>query len=172
MDTILDLIIDDKRKDYKCFDLLKHYYKTDNDFASFINEGVRSGKIIGFDEDLWNKISDLNSRTKLSFEEAFMHGLNEGGCTTFSKYLSFCFNKVMICGGTLPILKGTKNSPDGRHTWIVNNKQIYDTSLMLIMDEEYAIRGLNYDEENRYDPSNDSIYRASKEFATDVNLRR
>lgn len=171
MDKILSSLIDEKRKSYKCFSMLKYYYDTDPEFAEFIRNGVLSGKILGYDEELWNKMASLNVRNPINFEEAFGEGFNEGNCTKFSKYLSFCFTYSQICGGTLPLIKGSKNSPDGRHTWISYKGMIYDTSLMLIMEEEYAKRGLKYNEENRYNPNRDPSYAAAKEFANDKSLK-
>ncbi len=172
MDKILSSLIDEKRKSYKCFSMLKYYYDTNPEFAEFIKNEVASGKIFGYDEKLWNKMAALNVRNPINFEEAFGEGFNEGNCTKFSKYLSFCFSYPQICGGTLPLIKGSKNSPDGRHTWMCYGGMIYDTSLMLIMDEAYAKKGLKYDEENRYDPNYDRSYSAAKEFANDKSIRR
>lgn len=172
MDKILSSLIDEKRKSYKCFSMLKYYYDTNPEFAEFIKNGVASGKIFGYDEELWNKMAALNVRNPINFEEAFGEGFNEGNCTKFSKYLSFCFSYPQICGGTLPLIKGSKNSPDGRHTWMCYRGMIYDTSLMLIMDEAYAKKELKYDEENRYDPNYDRSYSAAKEFANDKSIRR
>lgn len=172
MDKILSTLIDEKRKDYKCFSMLKHYYDTNPEFAEFIKNGILSGKIFGYDEELWNKMASLNVRSDINFEEAFGRGFNEGNCTKFSKYLSFCFSYPQICGGTLPLIVGSKNSPDGRHTWVSFKDKIYDTSLMLIMDEEYAKKYLQYDEENRYNPNRDPSYSAAKEFANDRYLKR
>ena len=170
MDEILKLVIDEKRRDFKCFEMLKYYYETNPEFAAFIKEGIFSGKVKGFSDDLWNKMASLNVRSSINFEEAFSEGYNIGNCTKFSKYLSFCFSNPDICGGTLPLIVGSKNSIDGRHTWVSNNHMIYDTSLVLIMDEEYAKKGLHYNEENRYNPNVDPVYSSAKEFANDKSL--
>ncbi len=172
MDKILSSLIDEKRKSYKCFSMLKYYYDNDPEFAEFIRNGVLSGKVIGYDDELWNKMASLNVRDSINFEEAFGEGFNVGNCTKFSRYLSYCFSYPQICGGTLPLIKGSKNSPDGRHTWISFKGMIYDTSLMLIMEEAYAKKGLKYDEENRYNPNFSPSYSVAKDFATDRNFRR
>ena len=36
MDEILKLVIDEKRRDFKCFKMLKYYYETNPEFAAFI----------------------------------------------------------------------------------------------------------------------------------------
>lgn len=172
MDEILKLVIDEKRRDFKCFEMLKHYYNTNPEFASFVREGVLSGKITGYSDDLWNKMASLNVRNPINFEEAFGEGYNIGNCTKFSRYLSYCFSYPHICGGTLPLIKGSINSKNGEHTWISYGGKIYDTSLVLIMDEEYAKQGLQYNEENRYNPNSSAVYAAGKEYATDKHLGR
>ena len=57
MDEILKLVIDEKRRDFKCFEMLKYYYETNPEFAAFIKEGIFSGKVKGFSDDLWNKMA-------------------------------------------------------------------------------------------------------------------
>ena len=84
MDEILKLVIDEKRRDFKCFEILKYYYETNPEFAVFIKEGILSGKVKGFSDDLWNKMALLNVRAKKNFEEAFSEGYNIGNCTKFS----------------------------------------------------------------------------------------
>ena len=171
MDEILKLVIDEKRRDFKCFKMLKYYYETNPEFAAFIKEGILSGKVKGFSDYLWNKMASLNVRNPINFEEAFSEGYNIGNCTKFSRYLSYCFSYPYICGGTLPLIKGSKNSENGKHTWVSNGGKIYDTSLVLIMDEAYAKQRLHYNEENRYNPNASAVYSAGKEYATDRNLR-
>ncbi len=105
-----------------------------------------------------------------SFEDVFIDGANIGYCTVASKQLSYSLDKCYICGGILPILKGTKNSIDGSHTWITHNNEIIDTTLMLIINKEYE-RKLGYIEQNKYDPNFDPIYLATKEFTNDDNLK-
>lgn len=52
VNKMLDLLIDEKRKGYKCFDLLRELYTTNNEFKGSIDNGVRLGKIHGFSEDV------------------------------------------------------------------------------------------------------------------------
>jgi len=68
------------------------------------------------------------------------------------------------------VLAGTKNCVDGSHTWLVENGKIYDTTLMLIIDEVFAKESLGYKEENRYDPNRDKFYSAAKEFTLDSSF--
>ena len=49
---------------------------------------------------------------------------------------------------------------------------IYDTSWMLLIDENYAYEFLGYKELKRDNPSKDRIYNTAKEFARDNNLKK
>ncbi len=163
-------LINAKRYDYKCFDELKRLLKDDK-FKEVILKGIAENKITGFSDELWESIQKQNIRGIDSFESVFRDGANIGYCTVASKQLSYSLPYCFLCGGILPILKGTRNCPDGSHTWISYNKKIIDTTLMLIIDEDYS-SNIGYIEENRYDPSIDDIYVATKEFTNDSNLKR
>ena len=169
---LLNLLIDEDKKEYKCYSILKELLQTKPQFKQIIIEGIQEGKIRKFDEELWEKIKLLNIRTRgiKDFEEYFKLGKNIGNCTNASIELSYCFNGIEICGGTLSVLEGTQNSPDGSHTWIRKYPEIIDTSLMLIIDEEYA-KKLGYIEENKYNPNRNPRYQAAKEYANDKSLR-
>lgn len=157
---------------YKCFDVLKELVNSNNDFCEALKDGYFSGKVEAFGNDTWEKISKQNIRTINSFMDVFMEGTNIGYCTVASKQLSYSFNDCQICGGLLPILAGTKNCEDGSHTWMIHNGKIYDTTLMLVIDEGFAKERLGYIEENRYDPNKDVYYSAAKEFTLDESLRK
>lgn len=168
---ILKSLINEKRYDYKCFDELKRFITSNSEFKEIVKRGLLEGKITGFDESIWEKIDSQNIRIIDSFESIFKEGYNIGGCTTTSRQLSFSFDGCYICGGKLPILEGTKNSPDGRHTWIYWNDKVIDTTLMLVIDKDY-VPLFGYKESNRYDPMEDPLYVSSKDFALDENLRK
>lgn len=44
VNKMLDLLIDEKRKEYKCFDLLRELYTTNKEFKESIDNGVKLGK--------------------------------------------------------------------------------------------------------------------------------
>lgn len=170
---MLDLLIDDKRKEYKCFDLLKELYSTNTEFKELIDNGIKLGKIRGFDENIWNLIHSQNIRSVNNFEDIFVFGYNIGSCTNTTKQLSYSFNHVLICGGDVRFLANTKNSDEkGKHTWMLKDKLIYDTSLMLLIDESFAYECLGYKELRRDNPMSDKFYVASKEFTTDSYLKK
>ena len=139
-------------------------------FANIIKKGIREGKITKFSAELWDKIRNQNIRRINSFEDVFMDGANLGYCTVASKQLSYSLNHCFICGGTLPILRNTPNCIDGSHTWISSNGKIIDTTLMLIIDEDFSSE-IGYKEENRYNPNLDPIYVATKEWTNDITLK-
>ena len=144
----LQQIIKDKN-DYMCFNLLKELLTTNEEFCKLIKEGIEKGKITGFSEEMWEDtyytdIYMIKIENCTDLNDYFKKGYNIGSCTQTSMNLSIIFQYCNICGGTVPFLKDTYNSPDGRHTWINNNGKIIDTSLMLIIDEDYAIKYLKY----------------------------
>ena len=169
--NILSELINNERFNYKCFDLLKNLLTQSEEFRSIVEQGVKEHKIFGFTDELWTKIYEQNIRGIENFELVFRDGANIGYCTVASKQLSYSLDNPYICGGTVKFLINTKNSPDGSHTWILNDNYIIDTSLMLIIDKSYMNK-LGYVEENRYNPSIDPIYNAAKDFTLDESLKK
>lgn len=167
---IIDFFVAEKRKNYKCYSELKRLLIENETFRNIIINGVKENKIIGFPEELWSKINSQNIRTINNFEDVFRDGANIGYCTVASKQLSYSLDNCNLCGGILPILKGTTNCEDGSHTWISHNGKVIDTTLMLVIDEEYS-KKIGYVEQNRYNPSVDPVYMASKDFATDKSVQ-
>ena len=168
---LIELFSTPDRKDYKCYELLDSLLTNDEFFRNTILEGYKDGKIRGFDESMWENIKSQNIRANGTFEDVFKTGYNLGNCTGCSLQYSYSLDKPYICGGELPILKGTPNSPDGRHTWIECDGKIIDTTLMLVIDKSYVDR-IGYYEENKYDPNMNPRYRAAKDFANDPDIRK
>ena len=162
-------LISEGTEDYKCYDILRTLLQDDK-FYDYVKNGLNNKKVFGFTADLWEDIRNQNVRTISSFEDVFREGANKGRCTVMSKQLSYSFDTCDICGGVLPILVGTVNCPDGSHTWISKDGYVIDTSLMLIIEENYS-KELGYREENRYNPNENSFYRAAKDFTNDSNLK-
>ncbi len=169
---ILKELIREETYNYKCYDELKRIIKNNEEYKKIIETGYLEGKIKGFDDKMWTRIKEQNIRIINSFEDVFIEGMNIGNCTGTSLQLSCSFDGCYICGGELPILKGTLNCPDGSHTWISFKNKIIDTSLMLIIDEKYAREIMGYIEENRRNPMENKYYQARKEYTRDRNLRK
>ena len=170
LEELIIKITGKERYNYKCFDLLKQLLRDNIEFRNIIIEGIKENKISGFTDEIWEMIHNQNIRGIDNFESVFRDGYNIGYCTPASKQLSYSLFKCYICGGVLPILKGTPNCPDGSHTWIQDDRNIIDTSLMLIIDKSY-IGKLGYITESIVNPRDDLNYRAAQDFTTDENLR-
>lgn len=168
---IIDLLTTPDRKEYKCYDVLSSLLDNNEDFRNLIAEGLKNGEVSGFDEDMWKEILLQNIRSSVTFEDVFKSGYNLGNCTGCSIQYSYSLDRPYICGGELPLIKGTANSPDGRHTWIESDGKVIDTTLMLVMNKDFA-KKLGYVEENRRDPNLEPRYRAAKEFTNDPTFRR
>lgn len=168
-EKILEILYGD-RKEYKGTKIMRELLENNEEFRNIIIEGIKSGKIDGFDDELWTKIDNQNIVRINSFLDVFKEGANLGYCTVAAKQLSYSFpNDCLIAGGVVEFLKGTENSKDGSHTWIVWNGKIYDTTFMVSIDLEYANR-LKYVQENIYNPMEDDKYCARKEFTNDPSL--
>ena len=164
--------IDPERSDWHCYDTLKNLLAKNNEFQETILKGLKEGKISGFGEELFEKLDRQNLRAPgvKSFLEVLQAGYNQGYCTVASKQVSYSLNRCYICGGVLPILAGTQNCQDGSHTWIEHEGYIIDTTLMLIISNQYKDM-IGYVEQNRYDPNVDPIYQSTKEFTNDASLK-
>lgn len=170
---MLDYVINEKYKDYKCYDLLKKLYNENPSFKKVVDDGISLGKVSGYSDELFDKLDSQNIRSKglNSFLEVLKDGANLGYCTVCAKQVSYSFDSPYICGGTVDFLIGTINSIDGRHTWILNEGKVIDTTLMIIIDSSY-INNFGYHEENRYNPLLDPIYVSTKDFTNDTSLNR
>lgn len=169
--NILETIIGSDKYNYKCYKVLKDLFEKNENFRNTIISGIKSNMISSFSDELWEKIKSQNIRRINNFEDVFKEGANIGYCTVTSKQLSFSFNDCYICGGILPLLVNTKNCKDGSHTWIEYEDSIIDTSLMLVINKALKQK-LGYIEENRYNPNDDKIYRATKEWTLDTNIKK
>ena len=96
---------------------------------------------IKLEEFSWNKelqnkifqIEFVDGHKKLSLKTIFKDGYNIGNCLLTSYYVSTIFENSLICTGTVEILTGTKNRPNGDHVWIETEDNIIDTTLMIII---------------------------------------
>ena len=79
-----------------------------------------------FTIELWLKLKNQNLRSPgvNSFIDVFAEGYNQGYCTVCAKQVSYSLDTCYLCGGVLPLIKGTINCPDGTHTWIEYQNKI------------------------------------------------
>ena len=173
IDSIMKYICASGTENYKCYDTLKELLGKDDKFREIVASGIKAGKVEGFNLELWQRLAEQNLRSPgvNSFVDVFIQGANQGYCTVCAKQVSYSLDTCYLCGGVLPILKGTINSPDGSHTWIEYDNKIIDTTLMLIFDTDLK-DAFGYIEENRYNPNYDKVYSATKEFTNDTSLRK
>ena len=59
-----------------------------NEFRKLVDDDVRTGKVAGFPEELWQAIDNQNIRGLKSFEDVFRDGYNIGGPTVVSRQFS------------------------------------------------------------------------------------
>ena len=171
INTILKFLIYDDMMDFKCFNVLKEKLNEDKQFREKVKEGIKAGLITKFPRDIIDNFNELNIRAPFKPIQILIDGANIGTCTYMSKLVSYSLSSCYICGGTLKVLEGTQNSPDGRHTWISYNGNILDTTLMIQINEKFKEQ-LGYTEENRHNPNIDPIYSSAKEFANDKSINR
>ena len=171
IEIMLNFLIDEDMMNFKCFDVLKQKLREDSSFREAIKEGIKSGLVTKFPRDLLNNFCEQNIRAPFRPVQILIDGANIGTCTYMSKIVSYSLPNCDLCGGTLKILEGTLNSPDGRHTWISYNGNIIDTTLMIQINEKFKDK-LGYIEENRYNPNMEPLYVAAKEYANDKSINR
>ena len=163
----------------RAFDLFWNFYNTNNEFHELVDEGFKNGKIRFFGNDEWNKIINQNFMSYVNemknFGDMFLLGYNIGNCVNTSYQLSYSYDDVDIVSGILPILKGTMNAEkEGGHCWLENDKEIIDTSLMLIIDKSLKSE-FGYIEEIRVTKEEllrRDRYQARKEFTNDKSFKK
>lgn len=163
----------------KAFEQFWELYNTNEQFQTIIKEGMENGQIRFFDEREWDKIKKQNfvspDAKMKEFIDMFVLGYNIGNCVGTSRQLSYSYNNVSIVSGILPFLKGKKNSEkEGGHCWLETNKEVIDTTLMLVMDKEVK-KKLGYIEEQRLTSTDLALsprYQARKEFVNDISIKK
>ena len=89
----------------------------------------------------------------------FKEGYNLGNCSEFAKLLSYAYDSSKIAIG---YFKPSYNGQNG-HAWMECGNYIYDTTLLLKIDKEYA-NVLGYVKLKEYDPMTNSLYRNRKQI--------
>lgn len=136
-----------------------------------LKQGQEIGLVEEFDEDLWEKISQINIFGFCrDFLQIFEIGLNIGHCGSTARYLSFIFDNFKIVEGRCDFLKGTEGSPNGEHAWLEVDDYVYDTTLLFKINKEYAYSVVGYSPIMVTDSDElkkDDIYFIQKQSASD-----
>lgn len=77
----------------------------------------------------------------LTLGQMLREGLNYGRCGLFAKIFStmiYANTEQYYINGECRTLKGSKNSKDGNHAWLLIDDKIIDTSFMIEMPKEYG----------------------------------
>jgi hypothetical protein len=167
IENILEIIYG-MRKDYKGTQIMRELLTKNETFRTLIIEGIKTGNVFMWPNELWEELDKQNLMLrKGNVSDIFKAGANIGDCTGCSTIVSYSFPiGCLYVGGTVDYLVGTKNSPDGRHTWIEYKGIIYDTTFMLAIKEEYS-KKLTYKPVYKTDPNKNPNYSAGKDFARD-----
>lgn len=147
----------------------------DKGFKSTVEGYKKKGYIKEFDESLWEKINNTNVPCLKNFMLIFEEGMNISTCGETVKYLSFLFEDFQIANGTCGILKGTEGSPNGEHVWLESAEDIYDTTLLLIINKELGYELFNYVRESTKglkELSNDIKYVWQRQMSSDKEAVR
>lgn len=133
-------------------------------------------KLLPFDDELINSFKKMNVPMPfiISFYNIFKEGLNIGSCGFTSRYLSFLFESfTLVEFGTCELVKGTEGAPNGEHSWIISNGFVYDTTLMLKIDEVIALNFLGYTPRDviySEDLLKDELYLMQKDIVMDYEM--
>ena len=53
---MLDKLLVKGTENYKCYDILKDLYANNPEFKKIVDEGIESGKVSGFSQELWDTL--------------------------------------------------------------------------------------------------------------------
>lgn len=167
IENILEILYGE-RKDYKGTQIMRQLLTENEIFRALIIEGIKTGNVYMWPNELWEELDKQNLMLrKGNVSNIFKIGANIGDCTGCSTIISYSFPVgCLYVGGTVDYLIGTKNSMDGRHTWIEYKGVIYDTTFMIAINEKYS-KKLSYNPLYKTDPNKNQLYSAGKDFARD-----
>jgi len=102
-----------------------------------------------------------------TMKEVYEYGLNIGHCGLTSRYFALVFPTAKLVYGELPILKGTKKSPTGNHSWITNKGFVLDSTLRLLIPERIAAN-FGYKIEKTIHPDSAKIFSEYELFSNSL----
>lgn len=111
---------------------------------------------------------DLEEKVN-SMKQVYEYGLNIGHCGLTARYLMRNFSDLDLYYGKLNGLIGTKNSIDGNHAWVVTHDYIIDTTLMIILPVELALK-IGYIPEKKIAKTSATVLSKYELFSNEYNL--
>lgn len=144
----------------KASEYSKFYIESHPELKEQIEYGLNNGLVFNFGNDEFEKLKSLSY--VVIFDDVinlFKEGYNLGNCSEFAKLLSYAYDSSKIAIG---YFKPSYNGQNG-HAWMEYGNYIYDTTLLLKIDKEYA-NVLGYVKLKEYDPMTNSLYRNRKQI--------
>ena len=144
----------------KASEYSKFYIESHPELKEQIEYGLNNGLVFNFGNDEFEKLNSLSY--VVIFDDVinlFKEGYNLGNCSEFAKLLSYAYDSSKIAIG---YFKPSYNGQNG-HAWMECGNYIYDTTLLLKIDKEYA-NVLGYVKLKEYDPMTNSLYRNRKQI--------
>lgn len=141
------------------------------DAGKILDKFMKEEKITEFDNELMKRIKNTDVPMLRDFFQIFEEGLNIGTCGLTTRYLSYLFDDFIIVEeGKCNILIGTKGAINGEHSWLLVDKYVYDTTLMLRINKDIAYSELGYTPYKQItseEINKDDLYVIQKEIARD-----
>ena len=135
----------------KASEYSKFYIESHPELKEQIEYGLNNGLVFNFGNDEFEKLKSLSY--VVIFDDVinlFKEGYNLGNCSEFAKLLSYAYDSSKIAIGYFKPRMECGN-------------YIYDTTLLLKIDKEYA-NVLGYVKLKEYDPMTNSLYRNRKQI--------
>jgi hypothetical protein len=107
-------------------------------YVSLFNKGLRDGRIVKFDEDIYN---EMDNTIIAAFPVSFYikhskHMFPDGTCYERSLYMFLALNDALLVRGGSKYLEYTYGKGHEGHGWIERGNYVYDPSLMLRFDKD------------------------------------
>lgn len=132
---------------------------------------VKNGTVVSFDEELLEKIKNMNVFGIGNFFKIFEMGINISKSSLSAQTLSYLFDEdfILVKKGKCDLLKDSSISNVAEHAWVVVDDVVYDTTLMLKIQIDVAYQFLGYlpdiEISSEYLKSNGN-YQTEKEYST------
>lgn len=137
---------------------------------ALLNEGIKKGKIVPFDDDFYNKLKGtIIYGLPVSMRIKYLRpSLSPGNCYDRSLYMFLCFDDAVLVRADLKDLELKYGKEDAGHGWIEIGNYVYDPTMLMRFDKDlyYKI----YQPTNIDKTTKEDFYsqKDSKEFYEDI----